>query len=189
MQLSDRVNVAFAMLRSSALRSRQHDLESVMTPSQRPAGFSLIELVIVLLIVGILAVVASSRVMNIRDDARINAVATEANRLNRLAMVASAQLGRLPNDVNQGVVPIELRPPLFTNSFSSATPAGGLWDWNGPGTTVPYLGMSVNYASASDEPSGLYAQLDTKFDDGNAGTGKIRRHVLGSRPVWCFLIQ
>ncbi len=160
-----------------------------MNHSGWPAGFSLIELVIVLAIMGILAAVAGSRIVNARNDAQINAAVTEANRLNRLAMIAQQLNGKLPNDVNQGVVPTELRPPLFANSFQSATPVGGLWDWNGPGTSIPHLGMSIYFPSTSAEPSGMYARLDAKFDDGNAATGKIRRHVISGKVLWCFLVQ
>lgn len=160
-----------------------------MTPLKRPTGFSLIELVIVLLIVGILAVVASSRVLNIRNDARLNAVVTEANRLNRLAMIAQQLNGRLPNNTTGTTVPTELQPPLYANSFQAANPVGAFWDWNGTGSSLPVLGMSCFFSSTSAEPSGLYSQLDTKFDDGNALTGKIRRHVLSSQPYWCFSVQ
>lgn len=166
-----------------------NDLYSCMNHTGRPAGFSLIELVIVLAIMGILAAVAGSRIVNARTDAQINVTVTEANRLNRLAMVAQQLNGKLPDDVNQGLVPTELRPPLFANSFQLATPVGGLWDWNGPGTTIPHMGMSIYFLSTSAEPSGIYSRLDTKFDDANAATGKIRRHVTGGKVFWCFLIQ
>ncbi|MBL8890102.1 MAG: type II secretion system protein [Planctomycetaceae bacterium] len=160
-----------------------------MRQTGRSSGVSLIELVVVVTIIAILATVAASRVIDIRSDAQINATFSEANRLNRLAMTARALIGRLPNDVNQGVVPSELRPALFASSFSSPTPAGGLWDWNGPGTTMPHLGMSIFFTSTTAEPAGMYAKLDAKFDDGSANSGKIRRHVAGSRVLWCFLID
>lgn len=160
-----------------------------MNQTGRPTGFSLIELVIVLLIVGILAVVASSRVLDIRNDARINATVTEANRFNRLAMTARALNGQLPNDVVHSVVPTELRSALFANSFSSATPVGGRWDWNGPGSSIPHFGMSIRYGTTAEEPPGLYTRLDSKFDDGNEAAGKIRRQAGGGVVFWCFLIQ
>ncbi|MBL8890103.1 MAG: type II secretion system protein [Planctomycetaceae bacterium] len=152
-------------------------------------GFSLIELVIVLLIVGILAVVASSRVLNIRTNAQLNAIVTEANRLNRLAMIAQQLNGRLPANTNGQVVPTELQPPLYAHSFQARNPVGALWDWNGPGTSLPVYGISCVFDSTSAEPSGLYTQLDSKFDDGNAATGKIRRQILSSKPYWCFSVQ
>lgn len=170
-------------------RAFYNDLYLGMNQTGGPAGFSLIELVIVLAIMGILAAVAGSRIVNARTDAQINVTVTEANRFNRLAMIAQQLNGKLPNDAYQGLVPTDLRPPLFANSFQSATPVGGLWDWNGPGTTIPHLGMSINFPSTSAEPSGMYSRLDTKFDDGSTSTGKIRRHVTGGRVYWCFLIQ
>lgn len=159
-----------------------------MNQTGQPAGFSLIELVIVLAIVGILAVVAAGRVLDIKSDSQINATMTEANRLNRLAMIARERLGRWPNDANQGVVPTDLRSVLFPNSFLT-TPIGGQWDWNGPGTTIPHFGMAVYFTSTTAEPRGQYTKLDTKFDDGNAATGKIRRHLSGSKVSWCFLVE
>ena len=159
-----------------------------MTNTTRTGAFSLIELVIVLAILGILAVVAASRVLDIKSDSQINATMTEANRLNRLAMIARERLGRWPNDASNGVVPTDLRSVLFPTSFR-ATPIGGQWDWNGPGTTVPHWGIAVHFTSSRAEPIGEYSKLDAKFDDGNASTGKIRRFVSGSRVSWCFLVQ
>jgi prepilin-type N-terminal cleavage/methylation domain-containing protein len=159
-----------------------------MTYTTRTGAFSLIELVIVLAILGILAVVAASRVLDIKSDSQINTTMTEANRLNRLAMIARERLGRWPNDAMNGTVPADLRPVLFATTFRT-TPSGGEWDWNGPGTTIPHWGMAVHFATSSAEPSGQYAKLDAKFDDGNASTGKIRRFVSGNRVSWCFLVQ
>jgi prepilin-type N-terminal cleavage/methylation domain-containing protein len=160
-----------------------------MNQMGRPTGFSLVELVIVLLIIGILAAVASSRVLNVRNDAQINAVVTEANRLNRLALIAQQLNGRLPNNTTERIVPTELQPPLYANSFQATNSVGAHWDWNGPGTSLPVQGMSCLFPSTSAEPRGMYTQLDTKYDDGNANTGKIRRHILSGRPFWCFSVQ
>ncbi len=155
----------------------------------RPAGFSLIELVIVLLIIGILTAVVGSRAMNIRSDAQINAMVTEANRLNRLAMIASQINGKWPANVGERVVPAELQPPLYANSFQANNSVGAGWDWNGTGTSLPVMGISCFFQSTSAEPRGLYSKLDTKYDDGNAATGKIRRHVLSGKPYWCFSVE
>lgn len=51
------------------------------------------------------------------------------------------------------------------------------------------MGISCFFQSTSAEPLGLYSKLDTKYDDGNAATGKIRRHVLSGKPYWCFSIE
>jgi len=160
-----------------------------MNHGGRPAGFSLVELVIVLLIIGILAVVASGRVLNIRNEAQINALLTEGNRLNRLALIAQQLNGKLPNNTNERIVPSELQPPLFANSFQATNGLGAYWDWNGPGTSLPVMGMSCLWDSTSVEPRRIYTQMEAKYDDKSETTGKIRRHVLSGRPFWCFSVE
>lgn len=158
-----------------------------MNHSGQPSGFSLTELVIVMAIMGILAAMAASRVVEIREESQINAAVSEANRLNQLAMTARAIIGRWPNDASHGVVPVELRSVLFEDSFKSGTPIGGLWDWNGEGRSTP-MGFAINFATTRAEPVGTYAKIDGRFDDGNPETGKIQRRDLG-RIFWCFLVE
>jgi type IV pilus assembly protein PilA len=159
----------------------------LMKTSGQTTGFSLIELVIVLMIMAILAVIAIGRVVNVRADAQANLTAREANRLNRIAMTARQSLGRWPNDAQHGIVPGDMASFFPPNAFKGGTPVGGLWDWNGPNGSLP-VGISVNFQHQTDEPAGIYDLIDQRFDDGDRTTGKIRR-IFNGRLFWCFLVE
>ena len=158
------------------------------SPNHRTA-VSLVELVIVVVILGILTAVAAPRFFNSSRDAKINATAEMAHRINRCAMINHGQTGTWPRDQGDRVLPPELKPFLDTGWFSQPTPIGGTWDWNGDGSVIPHKGISVIYMSANDIPIDLWDQLDTRFDDGNLNSGEIRRHKFGGKTVFCFRVS
>lgn len=154
-------------------------------PANRTA-FSLVELVIVVVILGVLTAVAAPRFFNSSRDAKINATVEMAQRINRCAMIYHGQTGTWPRDRFDRVIPPELKPFLDAGWFSQQTPIGGAWDWNGDGSIIPHKGISVIYLSGMDIPADLWDQLDTRFDDGNLNSGEIRRHKFDGKTAFCF---
>ncbi len=154
-------------------------------PAKRTA-FSLVELVIVVVILGILTAVAAPRFFDSSQDARINATVEMAHRINRCAIIYQGQGGTWPLDATDRVLPPELSSFFDAGWFSQPTPIGGFWDWNGNGSIIPHKGISVIYLAGVDVPIYTWLKLDTRFDDGNLASGTIRRFTFDGKTAFCF---
>jgi prepilin-type N-terminal cleavage/methylation domain-containing protein len=160
-----------------------------MCPQRQALGFSLVEIVIVLAIMAVLVAVAAVRAMSNTDEARANSLIAQVRRLNDAARVARQLNGRWPADVFNSIVPADMATLLHPNGLRAPTPAGGNWDWNGPGGDITHIGFSVRCATLADEPPNLLQLIENKFDDANVNTGWIRRVISSGRPFWCFRVE
>jgi len=137
-------------------------------------GFTLVELVVVVLVLGIIGSVAAPRMASWTDDARIETTVTTVQAAQRAAQYFHAKNGYWPDDVNNGQMPPELEPYLRSNVFENDVPIGGVYDWNnGYGATAAMFIRDNNY------DADVWLAIDQKYDDGNLATGSIRKH--GSR--------
>lgn len=158
---------------------------SVLDFPQPKFGFSLVELVICILIIGILVAVAAPRFYSVADEAKVNQTATEARKLNQLFAVSKQVTGNWPANGAPGVVPTELLT-LFPSGKFPAPPVGGTWTWYRPATGA--FGMAVIVAGGKRERN-EFQLMDSKFDDGIEDTGSIIRSDTGSDVYWIFSAQ
>lgn len=142
-------------------------------------GFTMVELVVVILVLGVLAGVAAPRLIQTTEDAAANATVTQIRSIFTAVEVYAAEHGRLPANVATGVLPPDLRGRVPERVFTEPSPIGGYYDWNGPGTTVDTYGVTVSFYPAN-RPRGVLTALDNAYDDGDADTGWIRRHSSNS---------
>ncbi len=135
---------------------------------RRPAGFTLVEIMIVVSIIALLAVMALPSFLRAREKAQ------NAKLINGLRVASDAfqmyavEHNTYPADVNRGVVPGEMAQyfgPTF--DFTARTPIGGNWDWDYQqfGFTA---GVSVVGSGVSDA---RMQEVDARIDDGDLKTG------------------
>lgn len=134
-------------------------------------AFTLVEIVVVVLLLGILAGVAAPRLINVGEQATAQAVISDIDAIFTTAELYAAQHGTLPADAPVGTLPAEFVGMLKARVFRDGTPIGGRYDWNGIGTSVVVYGVSIR----GPLTSGSREAIERQFDDGNLDTGWITR--------------
>lgn len=148
----------------------------MVTDTTRPRGFTLVELVVVILILGVLAGIAAPRLVDQGEDAAVAAFASQL----RLMIAASERCkvvtGEFPSDSFTGTLPPEIEPFLNTQGWNATTPLGGKWDWEFQSRGVrAAVGI---YIETNELVSGI-EDVDALRDDGNLDTGSLSYIDLG----------
>ena len=137
-------------------------------------GLTLLELVAVILVLGILAVVAAPKFFDTVAHATAMSELSNASAFLKAVEVFESQNQRLPNDAGPGSLPADLVALLPANMFANSSPAGGVYDWDGP---PPHSTNELKLVL----PSGTYAptaafylKMEESADDNSATTGWIR---------------
>lgn len=151
------------------------------TPSRarhrpRPvAGFTLIEIMIVVVIIGFLASMAIPAFQKIRRNVQNNAFANDLRQVRAAAEQYIMETSAYPADGLPGAFPEEMRPYLPGGVETHATPVGGMWDWD-----FEQFGFKAGISVY--EPVADLAQMqevDRIVDDGDLGTGNFRSRSNG----------
>lgn len=132
------------------------------------SGFSLIELVIVVMIIGVLGAIAIPRLSRGSEGARINAFVNELNTFAKLIDQVQVENGERVADSVSGRVPAELADYLDAGSWAS-TPLGGGWDIEANDSGV-ILAVGVHFNGNVVDTDALL-QVDKQIDDGNFKSG------------------
>ena len=143
----------------------------------RSRGFTLIELMIVVMIIGILMAIAIPNFKRSRDNAKIGRTASEMKQLSGAFFAYMAEHGDFPPDSHLTLPPgMEeyINPAIWANE----TPLGGHYNWEGT-DNYPYAGLAILDPTA---PPGNISALDGMLDDGNLAIGRFRLGT-GGRPT------
>jgi type IV pilus assembly protein PilA len=140
--------------------------------SGQAPGFSLVEIMIVVVIIGLLAAIAIPAFLNSRNRSQATAIANNFRVYSQAFEVFATDTGNWPPDSNPGGIPTGMEDSL--RSWNEPTPVGGQWDWD-RGVLGIQAGVTLINSTASN---GMLERIDRILDDGNLSTGRFQR--LGS---------
>lgn len=145
-------------------------------PRPRRAGFTLVEIMIVVVIIGLLAALAIPAFQRVRTSAQNSRFVSDVRVFSQAFETYSMKNGTWPANGGTGVVPAgmsgELKDSAWTTMKNSV---GGRWNWdmNSSGITA---GISTTGVTVTDAQM---AAIDAKIDDGDLTTGRFQK--IGTR--------
>lgn len=146
-------------------------------------GFTLVEILIVVVILGILAAIVVPQFASASDDARVSAFIGSLKNLETSMEMYRAREGSWPPDTSTGTWQAELTGYIKQGDFEVSTPIGGAWDTETNESGVAHaVGAMTDGADAPDAV--LLLAVDEQFDDGDLATGRFR----GIRPGGWYLV-
>ena len=142
---------------------------------KKRTGFTLVEIMIVVAIIGLLAMIAIPAFMRARRTTQTNAFIQDL----RLAVDAftmyNLENGSYPADRTPGVIPPGMEEHLRRIRWNENTPIGGQWDWDYQQFGY-YAGVSVFQPHRT--PLEM-REIAARIDDGSLSTGNFRSRADG----------
>ncbi|MGB0415732.1 MAG: type II secretion system protein [Coraliomargarita sp.] len=136
-------------------------------PTKQKQAFTLIEIMIVVLIIGLLAALAVPALKNASNNARYTRLANDFRIIAGAVDAYSQQEGSYPADSDSGVVPPEIEDYLNPFIWEDEPVIGGLWDLENSGPGYACAFGVVDYTMTEETLLGF----DRKYDDGSLVTG------------------
>ncbi len=138
-------------------------------------AFTLVEVLIVVVLLGIVAMAAVPAVQMRTEDARNQAFVTNLNTAVDSIQRYVTRTETWPGDRTPGELPEGLDELLGEFGWDEPTPIGGQWDWD-YGQFGYHSGVSVYQP---DRTRAEMAAVDELFDDGDLDTGAFRARNQG----------
>jgi len=139
-------------------------------------GFTLVEIMVVVVIAGILAVIAIQEVRRIEINSRSSRVANDLRIFAGGFAAYAQQFGTYPPTTLGGVIPAGMAPFLKTSNWTLPSAIGGYFAWESNVTIAGkhYNGCilieTYNGNSVTTDKDQL-TDLDKRIDDGNLSKG------------------
>jgi len=144
----------------------------MVAPSSR--GFTLVELLIVVVILAILAAVAIPGFSDVTEEARHSAFVSELLVWVEAADRYHAKTESYLPDSSSGVFPGVRAGYASPTQFEAATPLGGVWDFELDSFGVK-AAVGAHFNGGSVPSATEMGKVDALLDDGDVTTGAFRR--------------
>lgn len=149
-----------------------------MLQSRRHSGFTLLELLIVVTILGVLAGIVIGSVSNGAEEAVRTTFIQSGRVLQDAARRYHLDQGVFLEAADSGVLPAGLENYVQETNWG-ATPIGGVWDTElGTGGVTASLGVHFD-GTGDTRTDAFMAIIDAECDDGNLITGDFRKLAEG----------
>ena len=135
-------------------------------------GFTLIEILVVVTIIGLLAALAVPTFLKVTKNSRAAALARDLKTIVNASETYIMESGLWPPDTNTGAFPFELAGYFSQRFFETNTPAGGNWDFEQYDSGIT---SAVGVVSPDLEETIILQQVDAVIDDSNLNTGRFRK--------------
>jgi type II secretion system protein G len=153
-------------------QSKKFQREAAKKGIRACRGFTMVELMIVIAIIGILASIAIPNYLKYRDKARITSMVSDIKYFENGFMIYAVDYGDFPED-SHIVLPDmpTMAEYISPRMWEKTTPLGGTYNWEGP-DNYPYAGISIFEGTAPQEE---FRRLDGMLDDGDLTQGRFRQ--------------
>lgn len=144
-----------------------------MIPRKSNHGFTLVEIMIVVVIIGLIAAIAIPTFRAIRSTTHATTTASEFRTfVGALERFAFENRG-WPADTAPGVIPPGMEGYFAPDKFTGTSPIGGNWDWQfQQGSPAIEAALAITDPTIS-EP--FQVRIDQLLDDGDLTTGRFQK--------------
>ena len=146
--------------------ARRAELSGSFVRSSPRAGFTLVEIMIVVVIIGILAALAIPAFQRVRERSMAARYTNDFRQFESAFQRYALENGNWPPPTAGGLIPTGMSG-FLPESYTHASPMGGLYWWSGPSRNIVLRG-----SQATDS---VMVQVDTALDDGILSTGNFRK--------------
>lgn len=142
-------------------------------PSAR--GFTLVEILIVVVILGVLATIVIAQVAVSTDDTRGTTFAAQLKTFLNAEAVYRERTGNYLEDASSGVIPEGFETYIDRDKWENGTPIGGVWDAQADEDgVISAIGVHFNGVGTSRDAAYML-KIDRAIDDGDLSTGAFRQ--------------
>lgn len=140
-----------------------------------PSGFSLIELLVVVVILGVLATIVVPQFAGASAASNQTVFATNVREYAKAAELYRFDTGSYLEDASSGVMPSGFDPYVNAAKWQAPTPIGGVWDSEFEDLGGVTSAVGVHFDGTGTSRGDLYmAEIDRILDDGDLATGRFR---------------
>ena len=125
-------------------------------------GFTLVEIMIVVVIIGLLAAIAIPAFQRVRERSLASRYVNDFRQFDSAFQRYAMENGQMPAATAAGVIPAGMTGYL-PDSYTQTSPMGGNYQWSGPSSNIVLTGTQATDA--------IMIRVDTALDDGDLSTG------------------